>query len=75
MLNIADLNVTLDSLEIQNDKDYKDFSKRLYERTITPSLKQKINPSSKLKITSSIRENFTPSSKIDTLSKNFKYCL
>ena len=48
MLNIADLNITLDSLEIQNDKDYKDFSKRLYERTITPSLKQKIKPSSKI---------------------------
>ncbi|WP_339918220.1 LptF/LptG family permease [Yeosuana marina] len=41
MLNISDLNYTLDSLSQQYDKEYKDFSERLYNRSITPSLKQK----------------------------------
>ncbi len=43
MLNISDLNYTLDSLSQQYDKEYKDFSERLYNRSITPSLKQKSN--------------------------------
>ncbi len=41
MLNISDLNYTLDSLSQQYNKEYKEFSKRLYNRSITPSLKIK----------------------------------
>jgi len=40
MLNISDLNYTIDSLANKNQQDYKEFSNKIYERAVTSSLKK-----------------------------------
>ena len=49
MLNVKDLNYTLDSLTVKTQEEYTDFSKTIYERAFTNSLKRE-----KLKKTDSI---------------------
>ena len=43
MLNISDLNYTIDSLKIEQKSDYKDFSKSLYNRAGIPNLNKGLN--------------------------------
>jgi len=40
MLNVTDLDYTLDSLKIKNQEEYTDFSKTIYERAFNNSLKR-----------------------------------
>ena len=47
MLNVSDLDYTLDSLSQQNDKQFEEFSTRMYQRTITPSINKVGNNISK----------------------------
>jgi lipopolysaccharide export system permease protein len=49
MLNIADLNYTIDSLALKNQEEYTQFSNNIYERAIATPLKK-----AKLKTTDSV---------------------
>nr|WP_188650313.1 LptF/LptG family permease [Yeosuana aromativorans] len=50
MLNVSDLDYTLDSLSQQNHKEFEEFSNRMYQRTITPSINKAITTSPKKEV-------------------------
>lgn len=47
MLNIGDLNYTIDSLNIEKRKDYEEFSTNLYDRTYAAQLNSGLKPKKK----------------------------
>ena len=68
MLDVSDLNYTIDSLYNEKSNDFKDFSKTLYERTSIANLKDDIETKKDSNYTGEVLELFDTKTKVQLLN-------